>query len=217
MDGGQMRQVRSGTRIGSLSAFVEGTSTIATLSHLLTEEAVPEGPPALRCTRRVGRAGATNVAANAQVRTQSTERVAAALDELRAQGTRITNARVAILEVLSATDAHLSADDVAQAVNAIQPRVHRATVYRTLESLVTAGLVAHTHLGHGTAVYHLTTTPHAHCQCQRCEAVIDVPRTLLRTLSGRLLDDYGFVLDTGHSALLGLCEHCAATVVSHRP
>lgn len=150
-------------------------------------------------------------------RTQTAERVAAALDELRAQGTRITGARVAILEVLSATDAHLSADDVAQAVNGLQPRVHRATVYRTLESLVAAGLVAHTHLGHGTAVYHLTTTPHAHCQCQRCEAVIDVPRTLLRTLSGRLLDDYGFTLDTGHSALLGLCKHCAATVVSDHP
>jgi Fur family ferric uptake transcriptional regulator len=145
------------------------------------------------------------------VRTHDAERLTAAVGELRAQGTRITTARVAILEVLSASEAHLSADDIAHAVNALQPRVHRATVYRTLDSLVAAGLVAHTHLGHGTAVYHLTTTPHAHCQCQRCEAVIDVPRSLLRTVSSRLLDDYGFRLDTGHSALLGLCKQCAET------
>jgi Fur family ferric uptake transcriptional regulator len=142
-------------------------------------------------------------------KTQGAERLSAAVGELRAQGTRITTARVAILEVLSASEAHLSADDVAQAVNALQPRVHRATVYRTLDSLVAAGLVAHTHLGHGTAVYHLTTTPHAHCQCQRCETIIDVPRSVLRSVSSRLLDDYGFNLDTGHSALLGLCKRCA--------
>ena len=144
-------------------------------------------------------------------RTHDADRLSAAVGELRAQGTRITTARVAILEVLSASEAHVSADDIAQAVNALQPRVHRATVYRTLDSLVAAGLVAHTHLGHGNAVYHLTTTPHAHCQCQRCEAIIDVPRSLLRTVSSRLLDDYGFHLDTGHSALLGLCRQCAET------
>jgi len=149
--------------------------------------------------------------AGVAARTHDAERLSAAVGELRAQGTRITAARVAILEVLSAAEGHVSADDIAQAVNALQPRVHRATVYRTLDSLVAAGLVAHTHLGHGTAVYHLTTTPHAHCQCQRCEAVIDVPRTLLRTVSSRLLDDYGFSLDTGHSALLGLCKRCAET------
>jgi Fur family transcriptional regulator, ferric uptake regulator len=144
-----------------------------------------------------------------KTQTQGAERLSAAVGELRAQGTRITDARVAILGVLSATDAHLSADDIAHAVNELQPRVHRATVYRTLESLVTAGLVAHTHLGHGNAVYHLTTVPHAHCQCQRCETIIDVPRTLLRGVSSRLLEDYGFNLDTGHSALLGLCKRCA--------
>jgi Fur family transcriptional regulator, ferric uptake regulator len=147
-------------------------------------------------------------------RSQGAERLSAAVGELRAQGTRITTARIAILEVLSASEAHLSADDVAQAMNALQPRVHRATVYRTLDSLVAAGLVAHTHLGHGNAVYHLITTPHAHCQCQRCETIIDVPRTLLRSVSSRLLDDYGFNLDTGHSALLGLCKRCADTGAS---
>jgi len=135
-------------------------------------------------------------------------RVAGALDELRAQGTRVTKARIAILDVLSASDAHQSADDIAQAVDRIEPGVHRATIYRTLDSLVAAGLVAHTHLGHGTAVYHLITTPHAHLQCQKCGAVIDIPNGLLRSVSKRVVDEYGFALDVGHSALLGLCKGC---------
>jgi Fur family transcriptional regulator, ferric uptake regulator len=138
--------------------------------------------------------------------------VASAIDELRAQGSRITSARVAILQVLSESRAHLSADDVAQAVNRLEPRVHRATVYRTLESLVSAGLVTHTHLGHGTAVYHLTSSPHAHCQCQRCGAVVDVPSDALGAFGRKLLTDHGFTLDIGHSALLGLCAACAEGV-----
>jgi Fur family ferric uptake transcriptional regulator len=138
-------------------------------------------------------------------------RVAGAVDELRAQGTRVTKARVAILAVLSSSDAHQSADDIAQAVDHIEPGVHRATVYRTLDSLVAAGLVAHTHLGHGTAVYHLITTPHAHLQCQQCGAVIDIPHSALRSVTKRVVDDYGFALDVGHSALLGLCKACQET------
>jgi Fur family ferric uptake transcriptional regulator len=142
--------------------------------------------------------------------TEGAARVAGALDELRAQGTRVTKARVAILDVLSSSDAHQSADDIAQAVDRTEPGVHRATVYRTLESLVAAGLVAHTHLGHGNAVYHLVTTPHAHLQCQKCGAVIDIPNSLLRSVTKRVVDDYGFTLDVGHSALLGLCKGCQA-------
>jgi len=143
--------------------------------------------------------------------TEGAARVASALDELRAQGSRVTKARVAILDVLSSSDAHQSADDIAQAVDRIEPGVHRATVYRTLDSLVAAGLVAHTHLGHGTAVYHLITIPHAHLQCQQCGAVIDIPHSVLRSMSKRVIDDYGFTLDVGHSALLGLCQGCQAS------
>jgi Fur family ferric uptake transcriptional regulator len=139
------------------------------------------------------------------------KQVESALATLRAQGSRITTARVAILQVLDDSDGHLSADDVAHAVNAVHPAVHRATIYRTLDSLVDAGLVAHTHLGHGTAVYHLTTVPHAHFQCQRCDVVIDVPGDVLRTVATRLTHDYGFTLDAGHSALLGLCATCSAS------
>lgn len=138
------------------------------------------------------------------------KQVESALATLRAQGSRITTARIAILQVLDESDGHLSADNVAQAVNAVHPAVHRATIYRTLDSLVDAGLVTHTHLGHGTAVYHLTNAPHAHCQCQRCDAVLDVPRDVLRTVANRLSANYGFTLDAGHSALLGLCANCAA-------
>ena len=158
----------------------------------------------------IKRSWARRIVAARTVPARDAARLATAVGELRAQGSRVTKARVAILEVLSTTEAHQSADDVARAVGEIAPGVHRATVYRTLDSLVSAGLVAHTHLGHGTAVYQLTIAPHAHLQCQRCGLVIDVPQSNLRAVGKRLLDDFGFTLDPGHSALLGVCATCQA-------
>ncbi len=38
--------------------------------------------------------------------------------------------------------------------------------------------------------------------------MIDVPLSNLRAVGKRLLDDFGFTLDPGHSALLGVCASC---------
>lgn len=133
-----------------------------------------------------------------------------ALGRLRALGSRVTVARIAVIDVLEGAGEHLTADDIAAQVQVTQPAVHRATVYRTLDSLVDAGVVTHTHLGHGAAVYHLVDRPHIHGQCQKCGAIIDVDSTLLAPVAAELLRAHGFVLDPDHGALLGTCAQCAA-------
>ena len=67
-----------------------------------------------------------------------------ALDKLKAVGGRVTSARIAVLSVLESRPDHLSADAIATEVQVLQPAVHRATVYRTLDSLVEVGVVSHT-------------------------------------------------------------------------
>ena len=49
------------------------------------------------------------------------------------------------------------------------PEVHLSTVYRTLDSLEKLGIVEHTHVGHGPAVYHVGVT-HQHLVCEECGA-----------------------------------------------
>ncbi|MCU1675769.1 MAG: fur [Frankiales bacterium] len=141
--------------------------------------------------------------------------VQGALGKLKALGGRVTVARVAVLNVLEAAVGHLSADQIAAAVQVAQPAVHRATVYRTLDSLVEAGVVSHTHLGHGAAVYHLVDRAHIHGQCQKCGAIIDVDSDLLAPVAAELLRAHGFVLDPDHGALLGTCSNCAAAHHAH--
>jgi len=132
------------------------------------------------------------------------------LQLLRADGIRITLARRALVQALvSAPDHHVTADDLADAVNRARPDVHRSTVYRTLDALEQAGVIEHVHLGHGRAVYHLTDDRHLHLVCERCGGVAEVPESVFGPLKECLQIDHGFVVDSRHFALPGLCQTCA--------
>ncbi|GAB3587311.1 Fur family transcriptional regulator [Calidifontibacter terrae] len=136
-----------------------------------------------------------------------------AIGRLRACGERITVARRAVLEVL-AGHAHLDADEVAERVAQLQPGVHRATIYRTLRSLVEQGVVSHTHVPDAATIYHLRQMRHAHLQCARCGRFADMPLEWLAPLAQRIDTELGFTLDADHAALLGLCADCRETPAS---
>jgi Fur family transcriptional regulator, ferric uptake regulator len=141
------------------------------------------------------------------------------LELLGQEGHRVTVGRRAVVEALvSATD-HLSADDLVRLVQADHAGIHRATVYRSLEALETAGLVEHVHLGHGRSVYHLADDLHQHLVCEVCGSVEEAPADLLSAVSRRLRRERGFVMRPYHFAVLGRCRRCEAegsTEISHR-
>jgi len=148
--------------------------------------------------------------------------VAAAVSHLRSAGERVTPARYAVLRVIDAADLadeHLTAEQIGARVAEAEPSVHRATVYRTLTALVDTGVLSHVHLGGSATVYHLVEMTdsvepgqaHAHVQCQVCGRVFDVAPELFDDVAVSLRGDLGFVLDTGHAALLGTCHDCLTT------
>lgn len=155
--------------------------------------------------------------------------MAAAVSRLRSAGERVTPARYAVLRVVDAADLadeHLTAEQIGARVAEVEPAVHRATVYRTLTSLVETGVLSHVHLGGSATVYHLTEggdaradvpahhdehhheQGHAHVQCHVCGRVLDVAPDVFEEAAARLRADLGFTLDTGHAALLGTCRDC---------
>src|SRR4029078_4107055 len=127
---------------------------------------------------------------------------------LREQGVRITSARRAVIAALVRTDGHVTAEDIATAVQLDTPEIHLSTVYRTLESLEELGVVDHVHLGHGSAVYHLAANRHQHLVCERCKKVIHLPPGFVDTLSRDIDTRYNFTLRPHHFWLIGLCEDC---------
>lgn len=126
------------------------------------------------------------------------------LARVRERGGRVTTARRQVVAALLDATRHHSAEDLTAAIRRDHPDVHLTTVYRTLESLERLGIVAHTHVGHGAAVYHVGE-PHQHLACEVCGKIRDVPVALLDGLRDVLARDHGFTLHAGHFALLGNC------------
>ena len=128
---------------------------------------------------------------------------------LRQAGLRATAARRAVCEVVAGHhDEHLTPAGISDLLSG---RVDQSTVYRTLEALESAGLLRHTHLGHGPAVYHLTDEPpHQHLVCRRCGRTIEIAAADVEKLFAAITGTTGFVPDPAHFAVSGLCAECAA-------
>ena len=134
-------------------------------------------------------------------------------------GYRITVAREAILEILSNTEEHLSAEEVYLAVHKVQPNVGLTTVYRTLELLVHMGLVFKFDFGDGRARYELSEGPkgsrhHHHLVCTDCGRVIDYTdfideevELLSRTEKG-LQEKFNFEITNHVIQFYGRCDKC---------
>jgi Fur family transcriptional regulator, ferric uptake regulator len=141
---------------------------------------------------------------------------------LRAVGQRVTKPRVALLAcIIGADGQHLSADALLDEVAGSDPPIHRATIYRTLEGLTSAGVLRHVHLDRGLTAYHLVDAPpsasasegrseHLHAQCSQCGQVTDLPAHVLGDTALRIRRASGFRLDASHVALSGRCKSCAA-------
>lgn len=134
-------------------------------------------------------------------------------------GFRVTLPRQAILETLSNTQKHLSAEDVYLSVHKIYPGVGLTTVYRTLELLVQMGLVVKFDFGDKRARYELAVGPkgarhHHHLVCTDCGRVVDYTDfiddeiELLRQTEKGLSKKYNFKITNHLIQFYGLCDKC---------
>jgi Fe2+ or Zn2+ uptake regulation protein len=127
---------------------------------------------------------------------------------VRARGGRATSSRRILLEVLFDASDHLSAEELAEAVQARAPDVHLSTIYRNVEDLQRLGVVVHSHLGHGPATYQLASLAHAHFICEECGAMIEASDDIFQGLAKAAKTRLGFSIDPHHFAILGRCAAC---------
>ena len=130
---------------------------------------------------------------------------------VRERGGRVTEPRRAVVAALvDGAHEHLTAEAVAERVQADQPDVHLSTVYRTLDALEGLGVVSDVHLGHGPSTYHLAAEPHHHAACDTCGAVVHLPGDLFDDVLAQVRRDTGFAAVAPHFSLTGRCRACAA-------
>ncbi|HSK69650.1 MAG TPA: Fur family transcriptional regulator [Candidatus Limnocylindria bacterium] len=96
-------------------------------------------------------------------------------EALRARGMQLSQPRLLLLELLSETGAHMTAEELYSRVREAAPGVSRTTVYNVLHAFIRKG-IAHTVTIRGDqAMYELARERHAHFRCGACGAVEDVP------------------------------------------
>jgi len=137
----------------------------------------------------------------------------------RGCGYRLTIPREVILDVLSKTSKHLSAEDIYLEVHKSYPVVGLTTVYRTLELLTNMGLISKFDFGDGKARYELSIGPkgtrhHHHLVCSECGRVIDYidfiddEKELLGQIEKGLSKKFKFKITNHLIQFYGLCEKC---------
>jgi Fur family ferric uptake transcriptional regulator len=134
-------------------------------------------------------------------------------------GYRLTVSREAILDTLSKTSKHLSAEDIYFTVHKKYPNIGLTTVYRTLELLVQSGLIFKFDFGDGRARYELSEglhnkPHHHHLVCTNCSRVIDYTDfideeiELLNRTEKELSKKFNFKITNHLIQFYGLCDKC---------
>lgn len=130
-------------------------------------------------------------------------------DILKAYKLKITPIRVKILDLFMGSHEPLSAEDIMKAI--IKDRINDVTVYRTLASFESMGILRQIDLRRGSVFYELTSKHHHHIVCTSCKAIEDFDFCLIDDLSDKIAkSSKKFNHITDHSfELFGLCKKCA--------
>ncbi|MCZ7542382.1 MAG: transcriptional repressor [Anaerolineae bacterium] len=131
-----------------------------------------------------------------------------ALETLRSKGLRVTPQRKLILQILDDADTHLDANAVYQRARERDRAASMATVYRTLNVLLDAGLVQQRFFdaNRNRAYYERNDKEHFHFTCTTCGKVIEFETKLVAQLCNQLRERYGLYTQHVSLQLEGTCS-----------
>lgn len=120
---------------------------------------------------------------------------------LRDAGLRVTLPRLAVLDVILATEDHLAADEIRERLEAADVNLPRSSVFNILSQLAKAGLLRRLELG-GPARFERDSGAHDHFRCTSCGLVENVGAAELTqpAIDGRI--------DSASVLYVGVCEAC---------
>ncbi len=130
--------------------------------------------------------------------------------QLHDRGMRWTPQRRALVEVLVASNGHVTGNELLDRCLAIDPETTPSTVYRTLDVLEEIGLVRHSHGHDGREEFHvLPTTEHGHLRCETCGAMWEIEAGEARELTRTLAGHRSFTVNLSHLTIVGRCAACS--------
>ena len=126
----------------------------------------------------------------------------------RQRGLALTIQRRAVYAAICGRRDHPTADQVYQAVRRQLPQISRTTVYRVLETLAAAGIIAKAPHASGAARYDPATHRHHHLVCRVCNRIVDFQDSRLDGLAVPDAQRHGFEIEDYIVHFVGLCDRC---------
>ena len=135
----------------------------------------------------------------------------AAADRLTAAGERVTRQRLLVANALAAAGRQLTAEQLYRNLGRREAGIGRATIFRTLETLVDAGVARRLELdGHVYAYVACLPAHHHHIACTRCGRVEEIDEAYVTPIAARLAEEMGFEIDDARLDFYGRCSTCRA-------
>jgi len=132
-------------------------------------------------------------------------------DRLRDAGGRVTRQRLLVADALSTVARQVTAQELYERLRRHDPRIGRATVFRTLETLVAAGVARRLEQdGHVYGYVACRPQHHHHLACDRCGRVEEIDEGYIAPVAERVSLDLGFTIDDARMDFYGRCSRCAA-------
>jgi Fur family ferric uptake transcriptional regulator len=132
------------------------------------------------------------------------------IDRLRPAGTKRSGKRDQIVNVFLRQEGHLSADDLVDLIKREDQRISRATVYRTLQWMVDAGIARKVDFGEGRFRFeHSYRHPrHFHLICKTCNRSYEFLSSDIEALVEEVATARGFTARQSVVQIYGTCESC---------
>jgi Fur family ferric uptake transcriptional regulator len=129
---------------------------------------------------------------------------------LRDRGLPVTQQREVVAASVFFADRHVSVGDIEQALLARGEHVGKATVYRTLELLQSAGLTQEHDFGEGFKRYEPLAARgyHEHLICLRCGRVEEFASERFERMSAIIAEEHGFRHHHHRWEIYGVCPEC---------
>ncbi|MEZ5415912.1 MAG: transcriptional repressor [Vicinamibacterales bacterium] len=134
------------------------------------------------------------------------------LEQLRPAGTKRSSKRDQIVNTFLRQEGHLSADDLVDIIKREDHRISRATVYRTLQWMVTAGIARKVDFGEGRFRFeHSYRHPrHFHLICKTCNRSFEFLSSDIESLIEEVAAARKFSARQSVVQVYGMCEACQA-------
>jgi Fur family ferric uptake transcriptional regulator len=139
-----------------------------------------------------------------------TDTAASFVESLRPAGSKRSSKRDTIVNVFLRQEGHLTADDLVDLIKKEDQRISRATIYRTLQWMVDAGIARKVDFGEGRFRFeHSYRHPrHFHLICKTCNRSFEFLSSDIESLIEEVAAARGFAARQSVLQIHGTCDAC---------